>query len=97
MIGSRPSSDTVRDPEPRRAFSSLEGVRLEAADRDVTSMAWRIVQNLYDFQRLFPRGSATSTKANRIEIDESAAARFMDAASWPAELVIRRCFRAGAP
>ena len=100
MIGSGPCSDIVRDPEappePRRAFFILEGIRLDAADRDVRSMVWRIVQNLYDFQRLPPRGStASSTKAYRIEIDENDAGRVMDATSWPAGLVIRRCSRGG--
>ena len=100
VIGSGPSSDIVRDPEtppePRRVFFILEGVRLGAADRDVRNMVWGIVHNLHDFQRLPHRGlAAPSSKAYRIEIDESDAVPVMDPASWPAGLLVRRCSGAG--
>ena len=98
VTGSGPPSDLVQDAanreESRTEKFILEGVRMSATDRDVRSLVWSVVRNLYDFQRLPRRGNAPSvTRAFLIEVDAGDADRVMDPSRWPTGLVVRRSTR----
>lgn len=99
VTGSGPPSTLIQDASHRQESHKekfiLEGIRLDASDRDVRSLVWTVVSNLHDFQRLPSRGSAVSaTRAFLIEIDADDAGRVLDPSSWPTGLVVRR--RSGA-
>ena len=95
VTGSGPPSVLIQDTSvpqvSRKENFILEGIRMDATDRDVRNLVWGVVRNLHDFQRLPSRGSATSaTRAFRIEVDADDADRVLDPSSWPAGLVVRR-------